>query len=76
MKDLGDLHHILGVQVIRSSLGLYFSQHKYISDLLLEFYLHTCKPIRTPVVAKTPLTLSGGELLADPTEYRNMVGAL
>jgi len=38
--------------------------------------MHTCKPVRTPSATRTTLSLSYGELLADPTEYRSMVGAL
>nr|XP_033512620.1 cell division control protein 2 homolog A-like isoform X4 [Nicotiana tomentosiformis] len=41
MKDLGDLHYFLGVQVVRSSGGLHLSQQKYISDMLLKFHMHT-----------------------------------
>ena len=51
-------------------------QHKYISDLLLKFHLHTCKPVRTPMVVRTALTLLDGELLAEPSQYRSMVDAL
>jgi len=73
MKDLGDVNYFLGVQVIRSFSGLFLFQHKYISDLLLKFHLRTCKPVRSPIVARTTLTLSNGELLVDPTEYHSMV---
>ena len=76
MKELGDLCSILGVQVIRSLLGLFLSQHKHIYDLLLKFHLHTCKLVRIPIVAKTALSLSECELLAYLTDYRSMVGAL
>ncbi|XP_070029625.1 uncharacterized mitochondrial protein AtMg00810-like [Nicotiana sylvestris] len=76
MKDLGDFHYILGVQAVRSSNGLHLSQQKYISDLLLKFHMHTCKPVRTPITSRTSLCIMDGELLSDPSEYRSMVGAL
>ena len=76
MKDLGDLHYFLGVQAIRTSKGLFMSQHKYVTDLICKFHLHTSKPVRTPLPSRTTLSSSDGEVLADPTEYRSMVGAL
>lgn len=76
MKDLGDLHYFLGIQVVRLPSGLLLSQHKYVLDLLRKFHLHTVKPVRTPIASRVTLSLLDGELLADPTDYRSMVGAL
>ena len=72
MKDLGNLHYFLGIQVVRSPSGLFLAQHKYVVDLLHKFQLHTYKPLRTPFAAQTTLSLSDGE----PSLYRSMVGAL
>ncbi|XP_049368381.1 uncharacterized mitochondrial protein AtMg00810-like [Solanum verrucosum] len=76
MKDLGELHYFLGVQVVRSSDSLHFSQQKYISDLLLKFHMHTCKPVGTPLASRTTISLVDCELLSEPSEYMSMVGAL
>ncbi|CAH9079866.1 unnamed protein product [Cuscuta europaea] len=76
LKDLGDLHYFLGIQAVRTSTGLFLSQQKYVSDLLLRFHLHTLKSVRTPLATRTSLSLTDGELLSDATEYRSMVGAL
>lgn len=38
--------------------------------------MHTTKHVSTPSLSRTSLTLTDGELLADPTKYRSMVGAL
>lgn len=76
IKDPSDLHYFLGVQVIRTSDTLFMSQHKYVVDLIQNFNMHTAKPARTPIASRTSLSLLDGELLADLTEYRCMVGAL
>ncbi|CAH9137975.1 unnamed protein product [Cuscuta epithymum] len=76
MKDLGDLHFFLGIHASRTPSGLFLSQQKYISDLLHRFHLHTLKSVRSPLPSRTKLSLTDGELLADATEYRSMVGAL
>jgi len=76
IKDLGDLHYFLGVQVVQMSQGIFLTQQRYAHDLVHKFHMHTAKPVRTSSVSLTFLTLTDGELLADPTEYGSMVGAL
>jgi len=50
-------------------MGIFLSQ-------LHEFHLHTIKHVTIPFAVRTLLSLTDGELRADPTEYRSMVGAL
>ena len=76
MKDLDDLHYFLGVQVVQTPQGIFLTQHKYVHDLIRKFHMHTAKPVRIPSLYRTSLTLIDGELLADPIEYRSVVGAL
>ena len=38
--------------------------------------MQTAKPVRTPSLSKASSTLTNGELLTNPTEYRSMIGAL
>ncbi|CAH9085091.1 unnamed protein product [Cuscuta europaea] len=73
MKDLGDLNYFLGVQAMLNTKGLFLSQHKYVSDLLSRFHLHTVKSVHTPLATHTSMSLTDGELLADATEYRSMI---
>lgn len=45
-KDLGDLHYILGLQIIRTAKGLFLNQAKYAHDLLVKhnmLYIQACK---------------------------------
>ena len=76
MKDLGDLHYFFGIQVKRTSTGIFLSQTKFVDSLLHKIHLHTVEPITTPSAVRTLLSLIDGELLTDPTEYLSMVGAL
>jgi len=76
MKDIGDLHYFLGVQVVRTPDMLFLSQHKYLQDLLTKFQIHKFKPARTLLPSRIALSLIDRDLLSDPTEYRSMVGAL
>ena len=49
LKDLGDLHYFLGIQVKKTQEGLVLSQQKYVSDFLLRAGMSNCKPIDTPL---------------------------
>lgn len=75
MKDLGLLRYFLGVEVQRNQNGLFLSQMKYITDLLLKTNMLGCKPIGSPA-SKAKLSPSDGSSLQDPSTYRSIVGAL
>ena len=50
MKDLGDLHYFLEVEVQANEKGLFLSQTKYALDLLQRASMIDAKPISTPFV--------------------------
>jgi histone deacetylase 1/2 len=47
IKDLGDLHFFLGIEVKRIRNGLLLTQEKYASDLLEKVGMHGCKSAPT-----------------------------
>nr|XP_020163317.1 uncharacterized mitochondrial protein AtMg00810-like [Aegilops tauschii subsp. strangulata] len=78
LKDLGDLHFFLGIEVKKTREGLHLSQEKYATDLLSRVGMQACKPSPTPLSSTEQLSLAEGELLnqEDSTRYRSIVGAL
>ena len=76
LKDLGPLHYFLGLQVTRSSSGLFLNQAKYAHDLIKKHNMLTSKPAKSPSYPNTRLSLYEGDLLPDPHAYRSFVGAL
>ena len=76
MKDLGPLHHFLGIAVHRRSDGLFLSQHQYLLDVLEHAGMPDCKPCSTPVDTHAKLSAMNGDLLSDATHYRSLTGAL
>ncbi|XP_066342181.1 uncharacterized mitochondrial protein AtMg00810-like [Miscanthus floridulus] len=76
MTDLGDLHHFLGISMMRDSSWLFLSQHQYAVDLLQRAGMSECHLTATPVDARNKLSATTGAPLADPSEYRSLAGAL
>ena len=78
LKDLGDLHFFLGIEVKKHKDGLHLSQEKYATDLVRKVGLQGCKPSFTPLSSSEKLSLTEGQLLnqEDSTKYRSLVGAL
>ena len=76
MKDLGQLHHFLGVTVELRLSGLLLHQRQYALDILERAGMTDCKPCSTPVNTQTKLSVGLGDPVADPTAYRSLAGAL
>jgi len=78
LKDLGDLHYFLGIEVSKVRDGIVLSQGKYANELLQRAGMTQCKPVSTPLSTSEKLSLHDGVLLGpeDATEYRSIVGAL
>jgi histone deacetylase 1/2 len=78
LKDLGDLHYFLGIEVKKVDTGILMTQEKYTADLLKRVNMSRCKPVSTPLSVSEKLSAHGGELLGveDATRYRSIVGAL
>ncbi|CAM8900446.1 unnamed protein product [Rhodiola kirilowii] len=76
IKDLGPLHYFLGLQVASQADGLHINQLKYAHDLLDKYGLLHSQPVRTPVAPKAQLNSTDGDLLDNPTLFREIVGSL
>jgi len=75
LKDLGDLHYFLGLQICRSPSGLTLSQAKYIHDILCHNNMTKASSISTPADPTSRLT-SLGDPFHDPKLFRQIVGSL
>jgi histone deacetylase 1/2 len=78
IKDPGDLHFFLGIEVKKISDGLLLTQEKYATDLLTRAHMSGCTSSPTPLSSTEPLSLMEGVPLGpeDSTQYRIIVGAL
>jgi len=76
IKDLGNLHYFLGLQVTSHNKGVHISQLKYAYDLLVKHDMLLSKPVSTPMSAKDTLTSNDDALLPNPSVFREIVGSL
>jgi hypothetical protein len=74
MKDLGKLHHLLGVIVEPFQSLLH--QRQYALDILERARMTYCKFCSTPVDTQAKLSAAQGAPVAYPTAYRSLAGAL
>jgi hypothetical protein len=76
MKDLGPLHHFLGITVERRPAGLFLHQRTYVLDIIDRAGMTGCKPCSTPVDLQSKLAADSGPAVQDATQYRSLAGAL
>lgn len=76
IKDLGSVHCFLKVEISRSTVGIYLSQHKYILDLLIGTSLTRAKPNDLPLPSGTTFDSESGDLLFDPKRLCRLLGKL
>ena len=68
MKDLGDLHYFLGIEVIRTPEGILISQRHYVLNMLFKFGMAECKSVSTPLDRTVKLCPDSGNI-CDPKRF-------
>jgi hypothetical protein len=83
LKDLGELHYFLGIEVKRNKEGIVLTQSKYARDILSRVGMTNFKPLSTPLPTipcrcREKLSRYEGSPLNDndSTRYRSIVGSL
>ncbi|XP_049373342.1 uncharacterized mitochondrial protein AtMg00810-like [Solanum verrucosum] len=85
MKDLGNLKYFLGIEIMRSKIGILLNQRKYALELISNIGLSGAKLVSTPLEANVKLTtveydeLTGttnDSLYKDVTAYQRIIGRL
>jgi hypothetical protein len=78
MKDLGELHYFLGIQVHRNrkERQLSINQTGYINSILERFEMTNSKPMSTPIAIGTKLKkATTNDYLVDQKRYQSIVGS-
>ena len=75
MKDLGHVHHFLGVEISTTTDGLYLSQSHYAPTILDRSSMLHCKPMSTLLEVQFKIDVDTSSI-TDPSQFRRIVGAL
>lgn len=78
IKDLGHLKYFLGIELARSSTGIYLHYNKYTQDLLSDVALKHCKPSPIPLEQNHSLLADTHDQpdISDFSLYRRVIGRL
>jgi hypothetical protein len=76
MKDLGPLHHFLGITVERRPDGLFLQQRTYMLDIIKRAVMADCKPCTTPVDLQAKLAGDSEPPVEDVSQFWSIAGAL
>ena len=68
MKDMGDLHYFLGIEVIRTPEGILISQRHYVLRMLFKFRMADSKSVSTPLDRTVKLRPNSGKV-CNPTRF-------
>ena len=66
----------MGLEVHTDSFGIFFHQHKYTQDLLSLAGLQDTSYVDTPLKVNTKYRRAEGNLISNPTIFRQLVGNL
>ena len=76
MKDLGNLHYCLGLEVWKDFGQTFLTQGKYARSLLERFRMEQCRSVATPLQQNLKLSSDDGTKEVDATMYRQLGGSL
>jgi hypothetical protein len=76
MKDLGLLHHFLGITIERRPDGMFLHQCSYTLDILKRAVMADCKPCTTTVDLQAKLAVDSEPHVEDASQFRSIAGAL
>ena len=69
MKDLGMMHHLLGMKVWQSADGIFLGQGKYVVEILKRFETMDCKDMTTHMASNLNLLIDNSSEKVDATMY-------
>ncbi|XP_020271970.1 uncharacterized protein LOC109847137 [Asparagus officinalis] len=77
MKDLGNVHYFLGLEITQTPRGYHLYQQKFVTEYIINRAgTRDSKPARTPLELNVKLNTTDGDPLSNATKYRHLVGSL
>jgi hypothetical protein len=69
LKDLGDLHYFIGIEVKKVQDGIILTQEQYANEFLGWVNMTICKAVDTPPLVSEKLFLVDGHILSSEQEH-------
>jgi len=76
IKDLGLARYFLGLELSRSTQGIFLNQRKYTLDILFDAGITAAKPAKFPLPKGLKLSTEHGAILPDAEPYRRLIWRL
>eukprot|EP00253_Pinus_taeda_P002237 PITA_02237 len=76
MKDLGQVHYFLGLEVWQQKGGIFLGQGRYATENLKRFRMQDCRPMAAPMITNWKKIDASEDKEVDPTLYRKLIGSL
>eukprot|EP00253_Pinus_taeda_P026937 PITA_26937 len=76
MKDLGQMHYFLGLEVWQQKGEILLGQGRYATKILKRFKMQDCRPMATPMITNCKKIDALEDKDVDPTLYRQLIGSL
>lgn len=74
MKDLGQLHYFLSLEVWQNPRKIFLSEGKYAIEILKRFGMMDCRRMTTPMTTNLKLLGDTSSEVANATLYKQMIG--
>ncbi|KAL4573556.1 hypothetical protein LXL04_020366 [Taraxacum kok-saghyz] len=76
MSMMGELNFFLGLQIKKSTTGIFISQEEYIKTLLKKYSIENSSSVKTPMSTSYKLDSGPDCKIVDQKKYRGMIGSL
>ena len=76
MKDLGQIHYFLGLEVWQQKGEIFLGQGRYATKILKRFRMQDCRPMATPMITNRKKIDASEDKDVDPTLYRQLMRSL
>eukprot|EP00253_Pinus_taeda_P014405 PITA_14405 len=76
MKDLGQMHYFLGLEVWQQKGEIFLGQGRYAIEILKRFGMEDCRPMAMPMITNWKKIDASKYKDVDPTLYKQLIGSL
>eukprot|EP00253_Pinus_taeda_P010561 PITA_10561 len=76
MKDLGQMHYFLGLEVWQQKREIFLGQERYVIEILKRSRIEDCTPMATPMITNWKKIDASEDKDVNPTLYRQLIGSL